>query len=141
MPKIPKTSIIPNKEKFIYTTQSPKKTHCNKTINNYYNTQPDTIIEKPSNHWTEDKDHHNWAFYTFAINQINLSAQEFRKTSDWHHWQLIQKNCQILKSLINNSQNLTYHNAQEIKELNEKVFQSYKQSQQKGKVPQTGPQQ
>jgi hypothetical protein len=140
MPKNSKTSIIPNKEKnFIYQTQSPKKTHCHKTINNHhYNTQPEIILNKPINHWTEDKDHHNWAYYTFATNQINLVTSEFQKTQDWHHWQLFQKNYQILKSLVNNSLNLSYHSAQEIKDLNDKVLQNYKQ---KGKAPQTGSQQ
>ena len=83
MPKIPKTSIIPNKEKYIYQSQSPKKTHCHKTINNhYYNTQPEIILNKPTNHWTEDKNHYNWAYYTFAVNQINLATSEFQKTQE-----------------------------------------------------------
>lgn len=143
MPKTPKTSIIPNKEKnFIYQTQSPKKTHCHKTINNhYYNTQPEIILDKPINHWTENRNHPNWEYYAFTANQINLAAAEFKKTQDWQHWQFLQKNFLIIKALINTSVNLTYHEPEEIKELNEKVVQNHTKNQQKGKIPQTRSQQ
>src|SRR5215210_4431274 len=140
MPKAPKPLTKPNKEKnFIYQKGSPKKTHCPKTIYNnyYYNTQPEIIINKPINHWTEDKSHSNWEYYTFAVNQINIAAAEFQKTQDWEHWSQVQKNYQVIKSLVNNSVNLTYHEPQEIKELNDSVIQNYIKSQQKGKAAQT----
>src|SRR3954467_4727525 len=101
MPKTPKL-ILPNKEKnFIYQTQSPKKTHCNKTINNYNYNQPPTEIlsNRPINHWTEDKDNNKWEYFEFFTTQLTISLNEFQKTQNWYYWNQFQRNHHLLKNL------------------------------------------
>ena len=88
MPKTPK-QILPNKEKnFIYHTQSPKKTHCPKTINNYNYNQPSSefLANRPIDHWTENKDNSNWEYFEFFTTQLTISLNEFRKTQNWYYW-------------------------------------------------------
>ena len=133
MPKEPKNSYIPDKNKFIYQTQSPKKTHCTKIIN-YNNPTPKILTAKTENHWTNQKDHPNWGYFIFITNQITFFAQAFSTTRVWQHWDQLQKNQFLLKELVNNSTNLIYKTEEEIKILNESVTKSYQNNSQKGKT-------
>ena len=118
MPKNPNT---PNKNKyFIYKTQSPKKTHCHKTINNYnYQQTSEFLSIRPIYHWTGDKDNNKWEYYKFLTTQLTLSLNEFQKTGEWYHWNQFQKNNHLLKQLVHNSVNLTYFTPEEANSLNE----------------------
>jgi len=111
MPK--NSNIIPNKHKyFVYQTQSPKKTHCPKTINNYNcQAQPEFLLNQPSNHWTKERDHINWKYFELLANQLILSLSEFGKTQDWHNWTQTQRNYHLLKNLIHNSINMLWLNS------------------------------
>jgi hypothetical protein len=122
MPKNPNTLITPNKNKyFVYETQSPKKTHCNKTINNYnYHPAPTEFLSiRPNNHWTGNKNDIKWEYYSFLTTQLILSISEFQRTRNWNDWNNFQRNHHILKNLIHNSINLTYYTPQEARHLDE----------------------
>ena len=123
MPKTLKPLTSDKNKYFIYQQQSPKKTHCHKTINNYNNTPSEFLTNKPKDHWTENKQHDNWEYFVFAANQINIAAAEFQKTKDWHHWNQLQKNYHLIKNLVNESINLTYTELDEVKRLNENLIE------------------
>jgi hypothetical protein len=120
MPKTP-NSLTPNKNKyFIYEKQSPKKTHCNKTINNcnHYQT-PEFLPNRPTDHWTENKNNSNWDYYKLLSTQAALALDAFQKTQEWKYWEKFQKDSHLLRNLVHNSVNLTYFTLQEAKSLNE----------------------
>ena len=136
MPKDLKSLTPSNKNKFIYHSQSLKKTHCTKIINNYKTTAK-ILINKPKDHWTENKQHSNWEYFVFIINQITIESVEFQKTQDWKQWNQIQKNQLILEKLINNSINLISHTPEEVKTLNENLTKDCERNSQSGKNSQT----
>jgi len=105
--------------------QSLKKTHC--TEYNYYYNQKQTefLHTQPENHWSKDTEDTTWEYYTFLINQIHISAIQFKESGDWRHWSYIQKHYHILKTLINDSTNLTYLNPDQVKTLNEKIRKNF----------------
>lgn len=124
MPKDPKSLNPFNKNKFIYHSQSLKKTHCTKITNNYNRKITKTLVEKPKDHWTENKKNINWDYYVFILNQTTKAAVEFQKTQDWNQWKQVQKHQLLLESLINNSINLVLYTPEEIKKLNEEVVKN-----------------
>ena len=128
MPKTPKQLNTPIKNKFNYLSQSPKKTHCQSIKYYYNNTQNEFLNNKPINHWTEDSLHINWEYYIFLINQIHISSLQFKETGNWYHWNHIQKQHHILKTLINSSTNLTYLDPNQVKTLNETISKNFTQS-------------
>jgi hypothetical protein len=132
MPKDPKSLTPYNKNKFIYHSQSLKKTHGTKIINNYNRTVTKSIIEKPKDHWTENKKHLHWEYYVYILNQTTKAAVDFQKSQDWNQWKQIQKNQLLLENLINNSINLIPYTQEEIKNLNEEVNKNYNKNLQTG---------
>ena len=134
MPKTPKQLNPQIKNKYIYLSQSPKKTHCSSVKYYYNNTQNEFLNNKPENHWTENLTHINWEYYIFLINQIHISSLHFKETGGWHHWNNIQKQHHILKTLINSSTNLTYLNQDQVITLNETVSKNFEAT---GKTTQT----
>jgi hypothetical protein len=129
MPKNPNTLITPNKNKyFVYEKQSPKKTHCRKTINNYNypQTPPEFLSNRPNNHWTENKNDNRWEHFAFLTTQLILSISEFQQTQNWDNWNKFQRNQHLLKHLVHNSVNLTYYTSQEASLLNEQALSKRK---------------
>lgn len=116
MPKEPK-----QKTKIIhYNQQSLKKTHCIKN-NYYYNQKPKFINNPPINHWSLNPEDAAWEYYTFLINQIHISALQFQGTRDWRHWSYIQRHYHTLKTLVNDSTNLTYLSLDYVRTVNEQI--------------------
>src|SRR4051812_13389841 len=137
MPRNPNTLITPNKNKyFVYETESPKKTHCRKTINNYnyYQTTAEFLSEQPINHWTENKNDTRWEYYTFLTTQLIISLSEFQRTQNWKDWNNFQRNQHLLRNLVHSSVNLTYYSPQEVAQLNEITGQGKTPQNQTGKT-------
>ena len=132
MPKEPK-----HKNKTInYNQQSLRKTHCIKN-NYYYNQKPKLQNNPPENHWHLNITDPAWEYYTFLINQIYISALQFKETRDWRHWSYVQRHYQVLETLTNDSTNLVYLSLDQVKTLNEEIR---KNSEATGKTNQTPPQ-
>ena len=121
MPKEPK-----QKTKHIYNfPQTLKKTHCMKTYNYYNQRQSEFLTIRPEQHWTENLYHIFWEYYTLASNQTNIALVQFKETGNWDHWYNFQRNQHILKTLVNDSVNLTLLSLDQVRALNESINKSF----------------
>ena len=124
MPKSPKQNIT-HVHKY---PSGLKKTHCIKNNNNYYNQkQSEFLINQPEFHWTKDPHSIYWEYYILITNQIHIASVQFRETRDWIHYYNLQRSQHILRTLINDSVNVTLLNPDQVRELNETIGRNFEQ--------------
>jgi hypothetical protein len=128
------------KNKFIYHSQSLKKTHCNKTIINKNITTSKIIIDKPENHWTNQEGHTNWEYYSYIANQLVFATREFIITKNWTQWEQLQKNHHLLRVLVEESTVLLPYSPEEVKNLNETFIKNVQKTSPVGKAIQVSKQ-
>jgi hypothetical protein len=105
--------------------QSLKKTHCMKTYNYYNQKQSEFLTIRPEQHWTENPNHIFWEYYILVCNQINIATIQFKETRNWDHWYNFQRNQHILKTLVNDSVNLTLLDPVQVRTLNETTRKNF----------------